>query len=501
MKNLVLAATLIAAFVVRSQAEPLRLDDTVLQANLNVPATLALARSLLGEELYTRCEREIAENISENMPGASHTNVLWLSASIEASARHVVERRQKPDLTLAVKTIGPIDRRVLAKLPEDGHINEYGLFEFDHKVRYDDAYIGAVRDDVILATTDPRAFYYWKKAYAASPCVTNELNRDVILEVRTKSISKLLADFGATPYIKAYFESVCDPELGELITAIEELSFTVRQDGNNLIAALEVRSANAETREIFRTLFGMIVLANRFGVDAAIGAQMKLPLVNMSEEARFFFLQEAPKLARMLRAEHGENCERLTARISLEGVASKLREKIERDICLDNKLNRRDQYLPLEMSKLVVSIVYANEERAAAGLCPLWPRNAADLTSDGDDISSHDYPNSTDYFWDLFDIDNYRTAEWCPYLTVDPDLALDLKENRAKVIIAKGIADEMSDDVPVLMTMNVDVDAANKGELRFFGPEAVIVNKAGNPRILRNPTTFNKPEGVTYLKP
>lgn len=110
---------------------------------------------------------------------------------------------------------------------------------------------------------------------------------------------------------------------------------------------------------------------------------------------------------------------------------------------------------------LFVGIVQANIEREAAGLVSVWPRTKAGTTGDKDDIAGKAFGNGCDYFGELFDLAQYGSQDWSPYVNVDIS-ALGAKANVGRRISAAGldwcvaanVTDEMEDVVPVLVSAN-----------------------------------------------
>ena len=69
---------------------------------------------------------------------------------------------------------------------------------------------------------------------------------------------------------------------------------------------------------------------------------------------------------------------------------------------------------------LFVGITQCNTEREASGLADEWPKDIEGGTTDNsDDIANKPGSTTTEFFKDLFDIDNYGKAEWDPYVNVD----------------------------------------------------------------------------------
>ena len=82
---------------------------------------------------------------------------------------------------------------------------------------------------------------------------------------------------------------------------------------------------------------------------------------------------------------------------------------------------------------LFVGITQANTERQSQGLTSVWPHETENdglNTEDSDDIAGTKYSSSTEYFKELFDIDNYGKEDWAPYVS-GVDIAVLGGEKRA----------------------------------------------------------------------
>ena len=145
---------------------------------------------------------------------------------------------------------------------------------------------------------------------------------------------------------------------------------------------------------------------------------------------------------------------------------------------------------------LVVAVNAANVEREAAGLSSVWPRSVNSLGADKDDISGVLFKNSSDYFRELLDMKNIGKGSWEPYVSnVDCQIAIPKGASRAQWIVARGVTDEVPDNVPVLVSSNVDpsslvsasgMHSGNRldGALRFSGEWAVVVRKDGDTSVV-----------------
>jgi len=118
---------------------------------------------------------------------------------------------------------------------------------------------------------------------------------------------------------------------------------------------------------------------------------------------------------------------------------------------------------------IVVSIRNANIAREPLGLPPLWPKAGERMDMNAQiDIADMTFENSSDYFTVLLDGENMGTPVWSPYVT-----GLDWssfagggilpKKGAGRLVaehniwtIAANITDDMPDDIPVIVSRNVD---------------------------------------------
>ncbi|MBR4652365.1 MAG: hypothetical protein IKO72_03315 [Kiritimatiellae bacterium] len=110
---------------------------------------------------------------------------------------------------------------------------------------------------------------------------------------------------------------------------------------------------------------------------------------------------------------------------------------------------------------LFVSIVQTNTEREAAGLASVWPRTMIAASTDKEDIAGMTFKSATEYFNHLFDMKNYGTDKWEPYVSCDISVlgenALEGKTLQAEEIgwcVAANVTAEMPDNIPVLISAN-----------------------------------------------
>ena len=135
---------------------------------------------------------------------------------------------------------------------------------------------------------------------------------------------------------------------------------------------------------------------------------------------------------------------------------------------------------------LYVGITQANTERQSSGMADVWPQTSVESSGATDpDIADQNWPTTTEFFKELFDMDNYGKAEWQPYVNVDigvlsgagvPGMSgstLD-KKNIAWVITGN-IQSEIADVIPVLMSRNVDYSSMNGYLASYDGSSATKV--------------------------
>ena len=127
---------------------------------------------------------------------------------------------------------------------------------------------------------------------------------------------------------------------------------------------------------------------------------------------------------------------------------------------------------------LFVGITQANTEREAAGLDKVWPKTDTEGLDD-DDKNLIGAQTTTLYFRYLFNIDNYGTPDWQPYVNVDigtlsgagvPGMTgTDLKQANIAWVIAQNVQDEVEDVIPVLVSRNVDYNALGSNLTKYDG--------------------------------
>ena len=115
---------------------------------------------------------------------------------------------------------------------------------------------------------------------------------------------------------------------------------------------------------------------------------------------------------------------------------------------------------------LFVAITQANTDREAAGLCKVWPQDDTEGLDD-DEKNLIGASSTTEYFKYLFDFEHKGSAkEWKSYVDVDIGVlsgsgvpgasGTTLEKKNIAWVIAKNVADEMPDVIPVLVSRNAD---------------------------------------------
>ena len=134
-------------------------------------------------------------------------------------------------------------------------------------------------------------------------------------------------------------------------------------------------------------------------------------------------------------------------------------------------LSAQTASMSMKGRNLFVAITQCNTEREGAGLQAVWPQTDTEGLDD-DDKQLIGATSSTDFFKYLFDFENKGdAASWKPYVEVDigvlsgggvPGAAgTSLKQDNVAWLVAKNVADEMADVVPVLASRNVEYSALN----------------------------------------
>ncbi len=138
---------------------------------------------------------------------------------------------------------------------------------------------------------------------------------------------------------------------------------------------------------------------------------------------------------------------------------------------------------------LFVGITSANTEREASGLPDVWPKDSDGATDNSDDIANKAASTTTQYFKDLFDIDNYGKAEWDPYVNVDlgvlsgsgvPGMTgSTLESKNIAWVVVKNLTSEVADVIPALVSRNVDFNSLNGYLAKFDGTATTKITMGG----------------------
>ena len=138
---------------------------------------------------------------------------------------------------------------------------------------------------------------------------------------------------------------------------------------------------------------------------------------------------------------------------------------------------------------LFVGITSANTEREASGLADVWPKDSDGTSDNSDDIANKAASTTTQYFKDLFDIDNYGKAEWDPYVNVDlgvlsgsgvPGMTgSTLESKNIAWVVVKNLTSEVADVIPALVSRNVDFNSLNGYLAKFDGTATTKVSMGG----------------------
>ena len=130
--------------------------------------------------------------------------------------------------------------------------------------------------------------------------------------------------------------------------------------------------------------------------------------------------------------------------------------------------------LAMNGRNLFIGITQANVDRESHGRESVWPKNKSATSGEqGDDIANQTYTDADTYFDDLFDMENYGSADkWSPYVDVDLKFVSGAgvptyKGNKSlKGCIAWKIVTDLTDDmpdvIPVLVSRNLSTDSFAK---------------------------------------
>ena len=138
---------------------------------------------------------------------------------------------------------------------------------------------------------------------------------------------------------------------------------------------------------------------------------------------------------------------------------------------------------------LFVGITQANTEREASGLADVWPKDSDGATDNSDDIANKAASTTTQFFKDLFDMDNYGKAEWDPYVNVDigvlsgggvPGMSgSSLESKNIAWVVVKNLTSEVADVIPALVSRNVDFQSLGGNLAKYDGTTTTKVTVGG----------------------
>ena len=124
---------------------------------------------------------------------------------------------------------------------------------------------------------------------------------------------------------------------------------------------------------------------------------------------------------------------------------------------------------------LFVGMTQANTEREAAGMAEVWPQTSVESSGATDpDIADQSWTSTTEFFKELFDMDNYGKAEWQPYVNVDIGVlsGAGVPGMSGSTLDKKNIA--------WVITGNIQSEIADVIPVQHFGNKAwVLVRKGG----------------------
>lgn len=161
-------------------------------------------------------------------------------------------------------------------------------------------------------------------------------------------------------------------------------------------------------------------------------------------------------------------------------------------------LSAQTNALAMHGRNLFIGITQANVDRESHGRSNVWPKSSDTVEEgEGDDIAYQTFESSADdYFDELFDMQNYGTQEWQPYVDVDIKFVsgagvsaysggTSLKGSIAWKIVT-GLTDDMPDVVPVLVSRNLSTDT--------FAKSSSTETKSQT-KTIKNDSNFTQPFG------
>ena len=142
---------------------------------------------------------------------------------------------------------------------------------------------------------------------------------------------------------------------------------------------------------------------------------------------------------------------------------------------------------------LFVAMTQADTEREAAGLASVWPQTSVESQGDGGgetDIADQGWNSTLDYFNYLFNMKNYGSNQWQPYVTVDMAVLSgggvpgksgsgELTRDNIAWIICGNVQGEISDTIPVLVSRNADYKSLG-GYLKNYDGKTATRVEVGN---------------------
>lgn len=169
---------------------------------------------------------------------------------------------------------------------------------------------------------------------------------------------------------------------------------------------------------------------------------------------------------------------------------------------------------------LYTGIVQANTERECVGRSSIWPKSNDMLDDDKEDVAGIKFESATSYFLTLFD--RAHKGESAYVDTSIEKYAFEKSGKKSAWLVATGVSDKLADNVPVLVSSNVDVSSlivkagtyeatGLQGTLKFLGNFAILVYKDGKVSVIKSGDSgmsnayqnrdFVIPNGFSYLVP
>jgi len=135
---------------------------------------------------------------------------------------------------------------------------------------------------------------------------------------------------------------------------------------------------------------------------------------------------------------------------------------------------------------LFVAITQCNTEREGAGLTAVWPQSETEGLDD-DEKALIGASTTTDFFNELFDMDNYGQTAWQPYINVDISVLQGggvSKSTTGKFqgekdiawVVCQNVQSEIEDVIPVMVTRNVDFNTLGGNLKTFSGTETTPID-------------------------